>query len=91
MKKFTYSRLVKSDYKQWQENFPFNTDDEICYSEGFSDGVWNLMIAMRHSKLLSLSEIQSILEQFDPKGESLASTILSDWIYEEMEENGEIA
>lgn len=90
MKKLTYSRLVKSDYKQWSENFPFNTSDEACYSEGFSDGVWNLMIAMSESNLLTLSEIEMILEKIDPKGESLASTILSDWIYEEMEENGEL-
>jgi hypothetical protein len=91
MKKLTYSRLVKSEFKQWEENFPFNTDDEICYSEGFSDGVWNLMIAMRESKMLTSLEIQTILEKIDPKGESLTSTILSDWIYEEMEEKGEIA
>ena len=48
------------------------------------------MIAMSESNLLTLSEIEMILEKIDPKGESIASTILSDWIYEEMEENGEL-
>ncbi len=85
MKKLTYSKLLKAEFEEWSENFPFKTDDKTCYKEGFSDGVWNLMVALKNSKLLSLEEIYTVLYEIDPKGESLSYQILTDWIDEESE------
>jgi hypothetical protein len=80
MKTLTYSKLVKEEFKNWHNDFPFPTTDKISYTEGFSDGVWNTMIALKESGLLTVEEIFTIIQTLDPKGESLAFVTVLDWM-----------
>lgn len=80
MKKITYSKLIKNDFKIWHDDFPFETNDKISYTEGFNDGVWNMIWAIKESGLLSPNEIFTIIDSIDPKGESLAHEMAVDWM-----------
>ena len=77
----TYTKLVKSDYRNFIDNDPFthhSKEAQYLYGEGFSDGFFQAFLALKKSGLITHKELLKVIRSVDTKKESLTYEVLEE-------------
>ena len=77
----TYTKLVKSDYRNFIDNDPFthhSKEAQYLYGEGFSDGFFQAFLALKKSGLITHKELLKVIRSVDSKKESLTYEVLEE-------------